>query len=95
LGLPCLAGKCATPEHCEGDEQADPYDKALKWRGCPAKRTLERPEIRAALMLRSMGAVGPVSGWHERYTASVATTLVQIKAERQAMDAAQRGGSDG
>lgn len=95
MGLPCLAGKCATPEHCEGEEQADPYDKALKWRGCPAKRTFERPEIRAALTLRQMSMVGPVSGWPERYTASVAMTVVQVKAERQAMDAPAQESKDG
>lgn len=89
LGLPCLAGECATPEHCASEEQADPWDRTVKWRGCPGKGAFARPEIKAALMLRALSAIGPVSP--ERYTHAVTATLLGIKAARAEMDAAKDG----
>ena len=86
LGLPCMDGRCAAEEHCEASEQVDPFDAALKWRGCPAKRALARRDIQQALLLRSASAMGPLDGWPHRYTAGPAMTWMTITADRQERD---------
>jgi hypothetical protein len=86
VGLPCLEGRCATQEHCETNEQTDPYEPELKWRGCPAKRTMERHDIRQALLLRGSAAMAPLDGWPVKYTAGPAMTWMQIQADRQERD---------
>lgn len=87
IGLPCLAGQCATPDHCETEAQADPWDRTLQWRGCPGKRAFQRPEVKAALLLCAMSSLGPISP--ERYTCAVTATALQIKVHRAEMDASK------
>jgi hypothetical protein len=86
VGLPCMDGRCAAEEHCEAGEQADPFDSDLKWKGCPAKRSLERRDIKQALTLRSAAAMAPLEGWPIRYTAGPAMTWMQMTADRQDRD---------
>lgn len=59
----------------------------MKWQGCPGKRAFQRPEVKAALLLRAMSSLGPVSP--DRYTYAVTATALQIKAFRSEMDAAK------
>jgi len=82
LGLPCLAARCGAEEACEGSEQADPWTPGLKWQGCPGKRAFERQDVRAALVVRGMAKMSPLSDWPHGYASWVASTWQQIDMER-------------
>ena len=88
--MPCLAAKCATEDACEAGEQPDPWEPSLKWRGCPAKRAMERQDIRAALVVRGLSKMSPLADWPHGYASWVATTWQQIDMERAKFEDAER-----
>jgi len=75
---------------CEAGEQPDPWDPALKWRGCPGKRAMERHDIRAALVVRGLSKMSPLADRPHGYASWVATTWQQIDMERAKFEDAER-----
>ena len=88
MGLPCIVGKCAAD--CKGP-QADPWDKTLMWDECPGKAAFKRADIDAALTVKGLAAMGPLSDWPHGYASHVVETWAAIDAEKAALRAERSG----
>lgn len=64
---------------CEIDT-LDPFDSKLVWKGCPAKLAAKLPEIRAALFLRGLGKLAPLSDYPQGYAAWAVDVWAAIEA---------------
>lgn len=69
---------------CQG-LQRDPWDAALTWDGCPGKLAMRRPDIDAALTVRGLSSMAPLSDWPHGYASHVVETWAAIEAERNAL----------
>lgn len=65
--------------------QRDPW--GVEWSGCPAKVAMQRPDIDAALTLRGLSKMSPLTGWPRGYNGRVVETWTIIDAERAALQA--------
>ena len=75
---------------CDG-ETVDPWTPSLKWAGCPGKLALRRDDIDAALTLRGLSTMAPLTDWPHGYSARVVEVWTLVESERRAFDEARRG----
>lgn len=68
---------------CQGP-QRDPWDASLTWDGCPAKVAMRRPDIDAALTVRGLSSMAPLSDWPHGYASHVVETWAAIESEKAA-----------
>lgn len=74
---------------CDG-EQPDPWNKKLRWKGCPAKAAFARPDIDSALTVRGLAAISPLEGWPRIYVPRVVEILSLISHEERLMRAEEQ-----
>lgn len=67
---------------CQGP-QRDPW--GVTWDGCPGKLAMRRPDIDAALTVRGLSSMAPLSDWPHGYASHVVETWAAIEAERAAL----------
>ena len=65
--------------------QRDPWDAELMWPGCPGKVAMRRPDIDAALTVRGLSTMAPLSDWPHGYAAHVVETWAAVEAEKAAL----------
>lgn len=68
---------------CTG-AQSDPWDKELMWSGCPGREAYKHRDVADTLSIKTLAAMGPLSGWPERYAARIPQTWADIEGERAA-----------
>jgi hypothetical protein len=75
---------------CDG-ETVDPWTPSLMWPGCPGKLAMRRDDIDAALTLRGLSTMAPLTDWPHGYSARVVEVWTLVESERRAFDEARRG----
>lgn len=68
---------------CAGS-QPDPFEGKLMWPGCPGREAFKHRDVADTLDVRAMAAMGPLSGWPERYAARIPQTWSDIEGHREA-----------
>lgn len=73
---------------CDG-EQPDPWDRVIKWDGCPAKSAMARADIQAAIALRGLASMSALHDWPGAYAGCPVETWMTIEVARGDLAAAR------